>query len=543
MFTFREMFASLAPFFNFREMFASLAPFFNFREMFTSLAPFFTAAVVIVLSPFVKEHIPSAVSNYLVSMYEQWLSRFFTRVTVVIEEKGDLNISNQVYEAVRAHLRTLISNSTKPKPKRFKVNKEGRQNESIIGIAENEEVIDIFDGIRLSWKFHDVRRDVYGQNVTDRYFELSFDKGLENKVLESYLNDIVARYESVVKIYSRDEAYYNGGIASTSVERDAGWIYAIFKHPFTFEKLAMDPKQKEILINDLKRFLGRKDLYEYVGKTWKRGYLLYGPPGTGKSSLIAAMANYLKFNIYELSLSHQLTDEDLRNILLSTTNRSILVIEDIDCCAELANQRKKKDPFTLSGLLNIIDGLWSSCGEERIIVFTTNHKDKLDPALLRPGRMDVHVHMSYCTIDGFKLLATNYLKIEGDHQLYRQVEDLLKNINVTPAEIAEELLKSGGTDVVLRGVVEFLEQREREKTKVADLKELLKSADIDVDAEGLAKFLEQKKLEKAKTTEAEQLLKSADIDVDAEGLVKFLKQKKIENAKAAEAKCINPNES
>ena len=98
--------------------------------------------------------------------------------------------------------------------------------------------------------------------------------------------------------------------------------------------------------------------------------------------------------------------------------------------------------FTLSGLLNIIDGLWSSCGEERIIVLTTNDKDKLDPALLRPGRMDVHVPISYCTIDGFKLLATNYLKIEGDHQLYRQIEGLLKNVEVTPAEIAEELLKS-----------------------------------------------------------------------------------------------------
>ena len=176
-------------------------------------------------------------------------------------------------------------------------------------------------------------------------------------------------------------------------------------------------------------------------------------------------------------------------------------------------------------------------------MFTTNNKDKLDPALLRPGRMDVHVHMSYCTIDGFKLLATNYLKIEGDHQLYRQIEGLWKNVEVTPAEIAEELLKSGGTDVVLRGVVEFLEQRKREKAKFTDSKERLKCADIDVDAEGVVKFLEQKKLEKAKATEVERLLKNADIDVDAEELVKFLKHKKVEDAKAAEAKRINPNES
>ncbi|KAJ6367141.1 hypothetical protein OIU77_003506 [Salix suchowensis] len=51
----------------------------------------------------------------------------------------------------------------------------------------------------------------------------------------------------------------------------------------------------------------------------------------------------------------------------------------------------------LSGLLNFIDGLWSSCGDERIIVFTTGHKENPDPALLRPGRMDMHIHMSYCT--------------------------------------------------------------------------------------------------------------------------------------------------
>lgn len=49
---------------------------------------------------------------------------------------------------------------------------------------------------------------------------------------------------------------------------------------------------------------------------------------------------------------------------------------------------------TLSGLLNFIDGSWSWCGEGRIIPFSTNHKEKLDPALLRPGRMDARIHMS-----------------------------------------------------------------------------------------------------------------------------------------------------
>ena len=163
--------------------------------------------------------------------------------------------------------------------------------------------------------------------------------------------------------------------------------------------------------------------------------------------------------------------------------------------------------LTLSSLLIIMDELWSSCGEERIMVFTTNDKDKLDPALLRPGRMDVHVHMSYCTIDGFKLLATNYLGIEGDHQLYGQIEFLLENVEVTPAEIAEELTKSDDIDVVLRGLVKFLEQKLRRKAKAAELKELSESVDIDVDDEGFVKFLKQKKPKNAKATTAEQLLK------------------------------------
>ena len=111
--------------------------------------------------------------------------------------------------------------------------------------------------------------------------------------------------------------------------------------------------------------------------------------------------------------------------------------------------------------MNIIDGLWSICGDERIIVFKTNHKKKLDPALLCPGCMDVHVHMSYCTMDGFKVLASNFLNIESDHQLYREIEGLLKNVEVTPAEIAEELLKRDDLDVSLslRGIVEFLKEK------------------------------------------------------------------------------------
>ncbi|KAL2905547.1 Protein HYPER-SENSITIVITY-RELATED 4 [Bienertia sinuspersici] len=255
------------------------------------------------------------------------------------------------------------------------------------------------------------------------------------------------------------------------------WRAVKFKHPFTFDALAMEPESKKAVVDDLDRFLGRRDFYRKVGRPWKRGYLLYGPPGTGKSSLIAAMANHLKFDVYDLQLSSVLNDSVLRRLLLSTSNRSILVIEDIDCSLGFADRQvhltgEAKDKYgnevdmdsqiSLSGLLNFIDGLWSSCGDERIFIFTTNHKEKLDPALLRAGRMDMHIHMSYLTMPAFKVLAFNYLNISGEHHLFKEIEELIQDIKVSPAQVAEELIRSDDPDIALSGLIKMLKQHKLE---------------------------------------------------------------------------------
>ncbi|XP_050255076.1 AAA-ATPase At2g18193-like [Quercus robur] len=196
------------------------------------------------------------------------------------------------------------------------------------------EVIDSFQGLKgLKWKLI-IEKGIDGYELR-RYFTLSFDKKLKEVVLESYLAEVISRSkaiqeaERVVKLYSRDLGHE--------------WSPIILEHPTTFEKLAMDPKQKRMLEDDLYRFVNRKEWYKKVGKAWKRGYLLYGPPGTGKSSLISAMANYLKFDIYDLNLSRIHSDSALRRIFLSTSNRSIMVVEDIDC-AQLED-RENEDMF------------------------------------------------------------------------------------------------------------------------------------------------------------------------------------------------------
>lgn len=123
--------------------------------------------------------------------------------------------------------------------------------------------------------------------------------------------------------------------------------------------------------------------------------------------------------------------------------------------------------MTLSGLLNFIDGLWSSCGDERIIVFTTNHKDRLDPALLRPGRMDMHILMPYCTPCAFRILAENYHGINKDDVVcYDEISRLVEEVMVTPAEVGEQLLRSEDVEIALNGLVEFLREKKREGDQV-----------------------------------------------------------------------------
>lgn len=95
-------------------------------------------------------------------------------------------------------------------------------------------------------------------------------------------------------------------------------------------------------------------------------------------------------------------------------------------------------------------------------MFTTNHKEKLDPALLRPGRMDIHILMDYCTPVVFKKLAALYLGIE-EHDLFERIEKMFLEVKATPAEITEQLMVSKNPDVTLQGLVEFLEGKKMSK--------------------------------------------------------------------------------
>lgn len=292
-----------------------------------------------------------------------------------------------------------------------------------------------------------------------RSFSLKLPKRHRQALLSPYLELVTSRAEEFERVSRERRLFTNNGHGSY----ESGWVSVPFRHPSNFETLALEPQLRQQIMDDLTAFANGKEFYHRVGRAWKRGYLLYGPPGSGKSSLIAAMANYLCYDVYDLELTKVCDNSELRALLIQTTNRSIIVIEDIDCSVDLTADRLSKTKrtsaltkgsrssreegeengrVTLSGLLNFTDGLWSCCGEERIIVFTTNHRDNVDPALVRCGRMDVHVSLGNCGIHAFKALATNYLGMES-HPLFDVVESCIRSGgNLTPAQVGEILLRN-----------------------------------------------------------------------------------------------------
>lgn len=124
--------------------------------------------------------------------------------------------------------------------------------------------------------------------------------------------------------------------------------------------------------------------------------MLFGPPGSGKSSFIHALAGELNFAIATINLSERgMADDKLAMMMQKLPARTIVLLEDAD--AAFVNRKQKEvdgysgSSVTFSGLLNALDGL--SAGEERIAFLTTNHIDRLDPALIRPGRVDMIVRI------------------------------------------------------------------------------------------------------------------------------------------------------
>jgi chaperone BCS1 len=195
------------------------------------------------------------------------------------------------------------------------------------------------------------------------------------------------------------------GVQSWLYTYNDGWDYSANYTPRLLESVVLQSGDKERLVEDIGRFRSSKQRYSRLGVPYHRGYLLYGPPGTGKTSLVSALAAHFAFSVYCVNLT-EFNDRTLMAAVSQVPRDSVLLFEDIDCmksgqkrepadrAGKLGEKREKESAsngVTLSGLLSVLDGFFAPTGV--LFMMTTNHMEALDPALLRPGRVDCKLYL------------------------------------------------------------------------------------------------------------------------------------------------------
>ncbi|KAI1416573.1 BCS1 N terminal-domain-containing protein [Hypoxylon sp. FL1857] len=236
---------------------------------------------------------------------------------------------------------------------------------------------------------------------------------------------------------------YRGSLKPGSMETT--WQRCMARSNRPFSTVILNEKVKKDLVDDVTDYLNpaTQRWYSLRGIPYRRGYLLHGPPGTGKSSLSLALAGFFKMRIYIVSLSSvTANEENLASLFAELPRRCVVLLEDIDT-AGLTHTREENKPqsqstndsndmvpgqlttgngntntnsggrLSLSGLLNILDGVASQ--EGRVLIMTTNHLDKLDSALIRPGRIDMIVEFGLADEEmTSSIFRAIFARLDGD---------------------------------------------------------------------------------------------------------------------------------
>ncbi|KAL0578100.1 hypothetical protein V5O48_003879 [Marasmius crinis-equi] len=292
---------------------------------------------------------------------------------------------------------------------------------------------------------------------------LRIKRGRKQDGCEDLSISVVARSNTILKqlVLQAKREYEAEAIHRIQIyfaDSHGSWRWTDSRHKRPMSSIVLNPGVKEMLLADTKDFLASEKWYADRGIPFRRGYLLHGVPGSGKSSLIHAIAGELMLDIYVVSLSSSwISDSTLTTLMGRVPARCIVLLEDLDAAFTRSvtreKEKKEKDQnnnngnnngnsnnnsssnnggrssgrrrrnddsmsdtntLSLSGLLNALDGV--AAAEGRILFATTNHLDRLDPALSRPGRMDVWVEFKNASKWQAEALFRNFFPSVEDEE-------------------------------------------------------------------------------------------------------------------------------
>ena len=262
--------------------------------------------------------------------------------------------------------------------------------------------------------------------------------------------DVHQLYYNQLRGFNRGIPYYRG---------------FVFETCRTFDRVFFDQKDEFLLMLD--NFTNKTGIYAHNHIPYRLNLLLHGCPGSGKTSLVKALANRTQRHIIYVNLPLIKTNHELMEILHSNTidildrgafdesdrgrvitvplNKRIYVLEDVDAMSEIVHDRsigeekerekEKKitimmkdgnqvaieedtsDRLNLSGILNVFDGILELTGS--ILIMTTNHIEKLDPALIRPGRINLKIHLDKMSLRSLQEMLNTF------YQTNLTIDDLI----------------------------------------------------------------------------------------------------------------------
>lgn len=332
-------------------------------------------------------------------------------------------------------------------------------------------------------KSNDLKSSIEFYNLYVYSYKLKFNE------LKKIIDNWIVEYNNFIKEYNDGYLYYFSYLGKVDTRSNDKINLPEIKfesHKFysnkSFDNIFFD--DKDSLIKRLDYFLNNEEEYRKLGIPYTLGFLFYGIPGCGKTSTIKAIANYTKRHIIEIQLSKIKTCGELKQIFFSDlisghyipSNKKIIILEDIDCMSDIIKKRESEhridkdnidnflgtvvkrennecnvesnrldlyhklaklthrfddDELTLSYILNLIDGVLEQPG--RILIITTNYPEKLDSALLRPGRIDMKVYFGKCSRDNIAKILKLYFKTDINDKIKEEIPEG----KYTPAEIFE----------------------------------------------------------------------------------------------------------